>query len=105
MAQINFNNIQTSENGTSNGVGFFQLKNDGDEAIVKFAHDTVDSFELLTTHDVSVNGKFKKVNCVRSPHEPLENCPLCAKGQRVSQRIFIHLVQYVQDETGKIIKN
>lgn len=103
MAQINFNNIQSSDNSTSNSVGFFQLKNDGDEAIVRFAHDTVDSFELLTTHDVSYNGKFRKVNCVRNPQEPLENCPLCAKGQKISQRIFIHLVQYVQDETGKIV--
>ena len=42
MAQINFNNIQTSENVASNSVGFFQLKNDGDEAIVRFAHGTVD---------------------------------------------------------------
>ena len=103
MAQINFNSIQTSDNVTSNSVGFFQLKNDGDEAIVRFAHDSVDSFELLTTHDISLNGKFRKVNCVRNPNEPLENCPLCAGGQKISQRIFIHLIQYIKDETGKVI--
>ena len=103
MAQINFNNIQNSDNVSNNNVSFFQLKNDGDEALVRFAHSTVESFELLTTHDISLNGKFRKVNCIRNPQEPLENCPLCAKGQKISQRIFIHLIQYVQDETGKII--
>lgn len=102
MAQINFNSIQREENG--NSVGFFSLKGDGDEAIVRFAHDTVESFELLTTHDITLNGKFRKVNCIRDPKEPIENCPICASGKKVSQRIFIHLVQYVQDQsTGNIV--
>lgn len=105
MAQINFNSIQSSEGGQANnsGVSFFSLKNDNDEAIVRFVHDTVESFELLTTHDISFNGKFRKVNCIRNPQEPLENCPLCASGKDVKQRIFIHLVQYVQDEHGNIV--
>ena len=85
MAQLNFNNIQLSDNNNTqlSNVSFFSLKNDNDEAIVRFAHDSVDSFELLTTHDISYNGKFRKINCIRTPKEPLENCPLCASGKDV----------------------
>ena len=101
MAQIDFNSIQTESNG--NSVGFFSLKGDGDEAIVRFAHDSVQSFELITAHDISLNGKFRKANCIRDPKEPIENCPLCASGKKVQQRIFIHLIQYVQDENGNIV--
>ena len=104
MAQITFNTINSNSTNTfNNNVGFFSLKNDGDVATVRFMHDTTDSFELLTTHDETVNGKYRKINCIRNPQEPFENCPLCAKGEKVSQRIFIHLVQYVQDETGRIV--
>ena len=103
MAQINFNSIQTSENSFSgNSVDFFSLKNDGDTAIVRFMHDSTESFELLTVHDVVLNDKYRKANCIRQPNEPLENCPLCATGKKVQQRFFIHLIQYVQDSNGTI---
>lgn len=103
MAQINFDLIASGNNSTNFSVDFFSLKNDGDVATVRFMHDTTDSFELLTTHDITFNGKYRKVNCIRNPQEPFENCPLCAKGEKVSQRIFIHLIQYIQDEAGRII--
>ena len=105
MAQIDFNSIHTGESSTqfSNSVDFFSLKNDGDTAIVRFMHDSTDTFELLTVHDITLNDKYRKANCIRQPNEPLENCPLCATGKRVQQRFFIHLIQYVQDSNGNII--
>ena len=104
MAQIDFYSIQNNENSNGNSVGFFSLKSDGDEAIVRFAHDSVESFEILTTHDITLNGKFRKVNCIRDPEEPIENCPMCASGKNVKQRIYIRMVQYVVDQnTGNIV--
>ena len=104
MAQIDFNSIQTGEANTQfgNSVDFFSLKNDGDTAIVRFMHDSTDTFELLTVHDIVLNDKYRKANCIRQPNEPLENCPLCATGKKVQQRFFIHLIQYVQDSNGNI---
>lgn len=107
MAQVNFNSIQLNENRApinSNNVEFFSLKNDGDTALVRFMHDDVFSFELYTVHNITTKeGKFRKINCLRNPEDPFDKCPLCEAGERVQQRFFIHLIQYVQDETGRIV--
>ncbi len=100
MAKVNFNNIDdealnTSSNTPGSDVGFFQLKNDGDEAIVRFLCDSVDEFEILTVHNIKLGDKYRKVNCIRDPREPLENCPLCAAGEKINQRFFIKMIQYV----------
>lgn len=100
MAKISFNNIddEVSNSGGnySNNVEFFTLKNDGDEAIVRFMCDSVDDFEIIACHDVTIDGKYRKVNCLRNPREPLDNCPLCKRGDRVNQRFFIKLLKYEQ---------
>lgn len=107
MAQVNFNSIQLNENRApinSNNVEFFSLKNDGDTALVRFMHDDVFSFELYTVHNITTKeGKFRKINCLRNPEDSFDKCPLCEAGERVQQRFFIHLIQYVQDETGRIV--
>lgn len=101
MAKVNFNNLDDVEsvtnsgnNGSNNDVGFFTLKNDNDEAVVRFMIDTTDDFEILTCHDVQIGQRYRKVNCIRDPREPIENCPLCANNVRISNRFFIKLIQY-----------
>lgn len=100
MAKVNFNNLDDAElnsgNNTGNGsdVGFFTLKNDNDEAVVRFMCDSTDDFEILTCHDVQLGQRYRKVNCIRDPREPLDNCPLCKSGARISNRFFIKLIQY-----------
>lgn len=100
MAKVNFNNLddETLNGGSSNGpgsdVGFFTLKNDNDEAVVRFMCDSTDDFEILTVHDVQIGQRFRKVNCIRDPREPLDNCPLCKNGAKISNRFFIKLIQY-----------
>ena len=100
MAKVNFNNLDDAEmNNSGNGgngsdVGFFTLKNDNDEAVVRFMCDSTDDFEILTCHDVQIGQRYRKVNCIRDPREPLDNCPLCKNGTRISNRFFIKLIQY-----------
>lgn len=100
MAKVNFNNLDEAElnggnnSGNGNDVGFFTLKNDNDEAVVRFMCDSTDDFEILTVHDVQIGQRYRKVNCIRDPREPLDNCPLCKNGTRISNRFFIKLIQY-----------
>lgn len=100
MAKVNFNNLDEAElnggnnAGNGNDVGFFTLKNDNDEAVVRFMCDSTDDFEILTVHDVQIGQRYRKVNCIRDPREPLDNCPLCKAGTRISNRFFIKLIQY-----------
>ena len=105
MAQVRFNEVNFGGNNRGNyQVKFFNLKNDNDEAIVRIMHDSVNDFDIFTTHQVYEEGKYKgRVNCLRSPREDISKCPLCANNVPVQQRMYIHLIQYVQDENGNII--
>ena len=103
MAQIRFDEIQEQNSNNRNGVGFFSLKNDGDEAVVRIMHDNTDTFDIVSTHAIQLGGKFRRVNCCRSPYDPVDVCPLCASGNSSQHRIYIHLIQYERDENGKII--
>ena len=107
MAQINYETSQQigAENASNSTLPkFFSLRTDGDEAIVRIMHDNTASFEIMTLHEIQTgNGKFRKVNCIRDPREPLENCPLCNSGSKIKQAIFIHMIQYVKNDQGMII--
>lgn len=112
MGKVGFENLdevvaltsQNSENG-GNDVGFFTLKNDGDEAVVRFMCDSTDDFDILTVHNITLANKYRKVSCIRDPREPLENCPLCANKTPITTRFFIKLIQYnkvADPNTGNI---
>lgn len=107
MGQISFEKasevLNSVSNGNSSSVGFFTLKNDGDEAVVRFMHDDTSTFDIVAVHPVSVNGKIRKVNCIREATDPLNKCPFCESGVKLENRFFIHLIQYVKDEQGNII--
>ena len=103
MSQIRFDQITTADSNTSNfNVGFFTLKNDGDEAIVRIMHDDISSFDLVTTHPIQLGNRYRRVNCIRDPHESLDNCPMCKAGSKIQQRMYIYLIEYTRDDQGKI---
>lgn len=83
-------------------IGYFALKNDNDEAIVRFMHDDVSTFDINVVHTATIDNKFRKVNCIRDIKEPVDNCPLCAAGNPVSKRLYIHLIEYVKQDDGSI---
>lgn len=84
-------------------MSYFSLKNDGDEAIVRILHDTTDSFDIFACHQAKYNGKDRYVNCLRDPHDPVEKCPFCEAGEKLSYQFYIHLIEYVTGENGQII--
>lgn len=106
MAKVSFNaavsNMSNDTNTNSNSVGFLSLKNDGDEAIVRIMHDSVEDFDIVTIHPITLGGKFRSVSCVRGPRDPMDNCPLCKKGAKIQTKIFIHMIQYVTNDNGQI---
>ena len=104
MGYVDFETLskQNTSEPNNNGVGFFSLKNDGDEAIVRFMYDDTKSFEVLDTHSIQVNGKFRRISCIRTPNQPLTSCPFCEKGEKVDYRFFIHLLQYNKNPDGSV---
>lgn len=107
MAKLSYDMLQDSQNtprnSSSTRVGFFSLKDDGDEAIVRFLYDSVEEFEIFSVHSVYVDGKLRKVSCLRSPKDPIDDCPLCKDEQPLQQRIYVRLIQYVKDDNGDIV--
>ena len=99
MARISFEDVKTND---ENNVGFFSLKNDGEEATVRFMCDSLSDLEILTVHNIEVDGKFRQINCIREPNDPIESCPLCANDTELRQVVFIKVMNYKTDNSGKI---
>lgn len=103
MAKISFEEAQSSVNNNNTGIGFFSLADDGDEAIVRILHDSTDSFDIVTVHEIQVGDKRRKIDCLRTLRDPLDRCPFCNAGMKTSQRFYIHLLEYQKDESGNIV--
>ena len=106
MQRLNYNDSSNTCNykNNQNQVGFFQLKNDGDTAIVRIMHDSVEDFDLLSVHTLQMGNKYRKVNCLRSsPYDPIDKCPFCEISKPVSGRFFVHLLQYDRDAQGNLV--
>lgn len=85
-------------------VGYFSLKNDGDEAVVRFCYDDPDQFDIMTTHQTTIEGKFRRVNCLReSFKDSPDSCPMCAAGVPVQQRFYIKLLEYTRDDNNNVV--
>lgn len=108
MAQISYENFQMDKEARESRantprVGYFALKNDGDEAIVRFMHNSPADFDIMYVHPVQINGRFRNVNCIRNPKDPIEKCPLCEAKQKLQTKVFFHLLEYSKDEHGNIV--
>lgn len=112
MGNIDFNSFQNSfqnkpksnsNNSDKPRVGFFSLKNDKDFAIVRFMIDKPEDFDIVAGHRMNINGYSRMVNCLRDSNDPVDKCPLCAADKKLEYKFYIHLIQYIPDETGKLI--
>ena len=114
MGQIDFNtfkqNLQNQNNRNTNTneqtrgkyVGYFSLKNDKDQAIVRIMIDSPEQLKIVGIHRVTVGGRLRAVNCMRDPREPIENCPFCAADKRLEYRVYIPVIEYTRDDQGKV---
>lgn len=115
MAQFNFQEYRkmmqsreesqerTGDNPPRTSVGFFSLKDDNDQAVVRFMFDSVDELDVVSLHRVSVGGRMRSVSCFRNPMQPVDACPICASDKVPQQKIFIPLVEYSRDEKGEVV--
>ena len=49
-----------SNTNTKSKFSFFSLKNDGDEAVVRFIYNSAEEFDLVNTHVLKIGDKYKK---------------------------------------------
>lgn len=82
---------QADHYGSNSGAGFFSLKDHGDKAVIRFMYNTINDIAGDSVHEVEVDGKKRYVNCLRTYNEPVDNCPLCASGNKVIAKFFINI--------------
>lgn len=80
-----------SRNGGSD-FKFFSLK-DRETIKIRFLISSVEEVERFSVHTITMaDNKKKNVNCLRALNEPVQNCPLCAIGNKARGRIFLNVV-------------
>ena len=97
---MRFNYTEVDNYGSSGSSNFFQLKDDGDKAKVRFLYNTIDDVEGLAVHEIELNGKKRYVNCVREYDDPLDKCPLCKSNYKIIPKVFVPLYDV---ETGDVL--
>lgn len=101
-----FNNVQsTAQNNANQGpkVGFFKLKDDGDEALVRINLGSVEELQFAAVHTISANGKWMKVSCL-SPFG-VGSCSLCSAANggnssisKASKKVYIQMLAAYRDK-------
>lgn len=101
MPRINPNEINQYQQKSS-GSKWFSLKNDNDSEVVHFLYKNTDDLDIYAVHEVvDENGYTKHVNCLRHAGDPIDACPLCASGNKVTAKVFLQMYS-VRDDAVKI---
>lgn len=102
MASFNFQDRQEqpkTENKAKGGFSYFSINKNGGEAIVRFMYNSPEEFNLFTLHQLRIDGKLRKIDCLHIPYTETK-CPLCEAGIKQDRKFFIKLLQYEKDENG-----
>lgn len=100
---------QSNENGSSVKIGFFKMKNDKDEALVRFNVSTLESLQFATVHQLGAAQKWMKVSCLNPVGSYYDSCPLCAAVSagakdigKASKKVYVQMmVAYKDNATGQ----
>lgn len=103
--------IKKYDNGNFSKTGWFQLKDDGDSAVVRLLHkgetgtdpktgDPEYDFPIFEVHklDVDGSGRDRTVLCKG------ESCELCRAGNKPSLRMFLQLVNLDEKDKEKQVQ-
>lgn len=102
----NFTKSSSSEEKSK--VEYFNLKEDGDYAIVRFAYHSQDDFDIVTVHRVMMEGRKYpvSVSCLRGAKDELSKCPLCSSHdeemKRLYMKMYVKMIRYEKDENGNL---
>lgn len=103
-----YNDYQKAASGGNSNkdfpkVGFFKLKDDGDEALVRFNISSIDDLQFATVHSIRTGNRWMKVSCFNPLGLPGGSCPLCAAVDdsvigKASKKVFVQmLVSYKEN--------
>ena len=93
-------------NGSSTKIGFFKMKNDKDEALVRLNVASLDSLQFATVHQLGAAQKWMKVSCLNPVGSYYDTCPLCAAVSggnnsigKASKKVYVQMMVAYKDVT------
>lgn len=101
---------QSNENGGSSvKIGFFKMKNDKDEALVRFNVSSLEALQFATVHQLGAAQKWMKVSCLNPVGSYYDTCPLCAAVSagakdigKAAKKVYVQMmVAYKDNTTGQ----
>ena len=115
MSQFTYSDYQTyQESRASEGgsIGYFKLKDNGEEALVRINCPAIESLIFASIHSTgSVDNKWYRISCLNPIGASGDACPLCARAKadpnsrmvgKSMQRVFLQmLVAYKDPMTGQ----
>lgn len=101
---------QMDNYGDNNSSEWLKLQNDGDVARVQFLYKDYNDFtDIFACHKVQIDGKDRYVDCKRDYDSPIDDCPFCAAGIKVSPVMMLTMYDHTDDkikiwERGKVFR-
>jgi hypothetical protein len=101
---------QSNDNGSSSTkIGFFKMKNDQDEALVRINVSNLNDLQFATVHQLGAAQKWMKVSCLNPVGSYYDTCPLCAAVTggakdigKAAKKVYVQmLVSYKDAATGQ----
>lgn len=97
---------QSGDGSSSTKIGFFKMKNDKDEALVRFNVTSLDSLQFATVHQLGAAQKWMKVSCLNPVGSYQDTCPLCgvvAAGAKdigkATKKVYVQMMVAYKDPT------
>ena len=101
MAGFDFNQVDQFVQENDSKIEFLKLQDDGWYAKVRFMYGQGEIFRGETVHNVSEDPtKPRYVACLREEGQPVDACPLCASGAKLTAQFYLPV--YVQSIVANI---
>lgn len=94
MAKVS---IDDARKESTNG-NFFSLKNDKEEARVRFLYSKPSDVDIYSVHEIKIGDRRRLVDCLKDPSDPNSHCPFCDAGYKKLQKVFLLLLDEKTDD-------
>lgn len=106
MAGFNFDEMDQIVSETEGKIEFLKLKDDGWYAKVRFMYGPNETIQGQTVHNVAEPGsnRPKYVPCLRQVGQPIDTCPLCKAGAKITCQFFVpvYVISIVSNLRGAV---
>lgn len=110
MARFGYSSYQDvvaqAQQNEASKIGYFKLKDDGDEALVRINCSSVEELQFASVHTIQANGKWMRVGCLNPLGTYNGSCPLCKAESKnpktiskAGKKVYLQMLCAYKDRT------